>query len=122
MTRRTILLLLLGAASPRRNAATQTSTMTKIFADEPWYRDRREPERDWEGVLSARAAGAGPNTREALGHLLQMRDRSVPVYTPSVSATLHPFINRRVRIVGKVVDLSREGFGEELWPGWVEPR
>ena len=122
MTRRTILLLLLGAASPRRATAAQASTMTKIFADEPWYRGRREPERDWEGVLSARPTVAGPNTREALGHLLQMQDRSVPVYTPSVSATLQPFVNHRVRIVGKLIDLSREGFGEELWPGSIEPR
>jgi len=122
MTRRAMFLLLLGAALPRRDAAAQPSTMTKIFADKPWYRDQREPERDWEGVLSARAAGAGPNTREALGHLLQMRERNVPVYTPSLRATLQPFINRRVRIVGKLIDLSREGFGEELWPGWIELR
>ena len=109
-------------AMTRRDAAAQTSTMTKIFADKPWYRDRREPERDWEGILSTRAAGSGPNTREALGHLLEMRDRNVPVYTPSLRATLHRFINRRVRIVGEPIDLSREGFGEEIWPGWIELR
>ena len=118
MTRRSVLEVLL-VTTARVVAAEQRASMTKIFADEPWYRERRELERDWEGVLAERKVVVGPNTRTALGHVLLVGDRSLPVYTPSFRATLKPFINRRVRLVAKLVDLSREGFGEELWPGWI---
>jgi hypothetical protein len=118
MTRRSVFALLL-VATARVVATAQRANMTKVFADEPWYRDRPEVERDVEGVLAEREVGIGPNTRMALGHVLQMSDRSLPVYTPSLRATLKPFINKRVRVAAKLVDLSREGFGEELWPGWI---
>jgi hypothetical protein len=118
MTRRSVLAALL-VATARVVATEQRVSMTKIFADEIWYRDRREPERDWEGVLAEREVGTGPHTRTALGHVLRADDRSLLVYTPSLRARLKPFINRRVRVVAKLVDLSAEGFGEELWPGWI---
>lgn len=118
MTRRSVLAVLL-VTTPGVVAIEQRASMTKIFADEPWYRDRGEPERTWGGVLAEREVGAGPNSRTALGHVLQVGDRNLPIYTPSLRATLKPFINRRVSVVAKLVDLSREGFGEELWPGWI---
>jgi hypothetical protein len=119
MTRRSILAVLLGATARVVVATEQRADMMKIFADEPWYRDRSEPERNWEGVLAEREVGAGPDTRQALGHVLQVGDRSLPVYAPSQRATLKPFVNRRVLVVGRLVDLAGEGFGEELWPGWI---
>jgi hypothetical protein len=119
MTRRSVLAVLL-AATARAVATEQRVSMTKIFADEIWYRERREPERDWEGVLAEREMGTGPNTRTAQGHILRADDRSLLVYTPSLRATLKPFVDRRVRVVAKLIDLSDEGFGEELWPGWIQ--
>src|SRR5687768_4803318 len=86
MTRRSVLEVLL-MTTARVVATEQRASMTKIFADEPWYRERRELERDWEGVLAERKVGVGPNTRTALGHVLQIGDRNLPVYTPSSRAT-----------------------------------
>lgn len=117
MTRRFVLALLVAAG--RWVGAAGRQRMTTIFADEPWYRDRREPEREWRGVLTARAVGQGPNARSALAHALRVDERDLPVYTPSRREVLAPFVNRRVIVTGRLVDLTHEGYGEELWPGAI---
>ena len=103
------------------------AALAVVFAQEPWYRERTEAERDWDGTLRRRAVIAGPNARTALRYSLIFDGRTLAVYAPT--DRLEPFVDARVRIRGKLADLSPEGFGPELWhgsrraapvrPGWL---
>ncbi len=44
---------------------------------------------------------------------------SFPVYAPDHNRELEPFVGRQVVVPAKVVDLSNEGFGTELWIGSI---
>src|SRR5262245_37556120 len=106
-------ILAVAASSP--GAAPPEASV--IFAGEEWYRSRTEPERAWNGTLRRREVIAGPNARTALRYSLVADGAAIAVYAPT--DRLEPFIDGAVRIHGKLVDLSREGFGWELWPGSV---
>ena len=63
---------------------------------------------------------AGPRSRTALTHSLKTSEGEVPVYGDGVGTVLAPFEDRVVRLAAKLVDLSAEGFGRELWIGSIE--
>ena len=90
---------------------------TVIFEQEPWYRGRSEPERTWNGTLRRREVISGPNARTALRYSLITGSAAMAVYAPTEH--LEPFVGATVLIRGKLVDLSAEGFGPELWPGSI---
>ena len=89
--------------------------MTQIYGEADWYRARPEPEQQWRGELRERDVIAGPTTRTALIYRLVTTDKEIPVYAANVEQKLALFVGRQVLIYGKLVDLSREGFGQELW-------
>ena len=89
-----------------------------VFSDASWYRERSEPERDFQGVLQRRTPIASPNARLALRYSL---DDKLAIYAPTTDA-LEPFVGRAVIIRGKEIDLTREGYGRELWPGAIAAR
>jgi len=89
--------------------------MTDIFAGTEWYCAQPEPERTWRGLLEEREVPHGPATRIALGYSLVTDQGSFPVYSANAEQQLAPFSGLRVMVWGKLVDLSREGFGRELW-------
>jgi hypothetical protein len=105
-------------AGPSGVQPAPAADLTVVFAQEPWYRERTEAERDWDGTLRRRTVIAGPNARTALRYSLIVDGRMLAVYAPT--DRLEPFVDARVRIRGKLVDLSPEGFGPELWPGAAE--
>lgn len=93
-----------------------------IYANEDWYRDRAEPERQWTGVLEKRDPDPGPSGRPALRFMLKSDERSLPVYAAGVVEKLAPFTGKGVTGKGvlaraKLVDLRSEGYGLELWIG-----
>lgn len=89
--------------------------MKRIFAGTDWYRAQPEPEESWQGLLQERDVPRGPATRIALGYSLVTDEGSVPVYSANVEHKLARFSGRRVEVTGKLVDLGREGFGQEVW-------
>lgn len=93
--------------------------MTEVYAGAHWYQARPEPEKEWRGVLRERDAVVGPGARSALRYTLITGDRQLPVYAANVERVLAPFVGRQVIAYGKQVDLSEEGFGEELWIGSI---
>jgi hypothetical protein len=97
----------------------QTPVVTKINADADWYRDRREREQTWRGVLRKHEAPLGPATRSAQRYVLSTRKTDLPIYAPNIDEPLKPFVGRRVAIRGKLIDLGGEGFGKELWIGSI---
>lgn len=92
---------------------------TVIDAEEPWYRERAEAEREWRGILRKREPQGGPGSRDSLRFSLEMRDRTLPVYAPGAGRKLAPFTGKRINTRAKLVDLRSEGFGQELWIGSV---
>jgi hypothetical protein len=100
----------------------QETTVTQIYAEADWYRKRPEPEKKWRGVLRERKVPAGPATRTALTYKLVVKGKELPVYAANVEEKLEPFVNQQVLISGKLVDLSKDGFGQELWIASIRAR
>jgi len=70
---------------------------------------------------------AGPAARTALRYELVTDAESFAVYAPGEGRELEPFIGQQVVARAKLIDLSSEGFGTELWIGSIglvstEPR
>jgi hypothetical protein len=88
-----------------------------ILAHEEWYRARPVPESTWRGTLRRRQVVEGPLGRTALRYSLVTDGGVIPVYDPD--DRLAPFVDSALVVRGKLVDLTAEGFGRELWPGSV---
>jgi hypothetical protein len=109
---------ILGAESPA----------VPLCAAETWYRDAREAEATFEGVVE-RTPGTGrlgPPTRfnayrlswtDAAGKAV-VRE----VYAPGKAQLLAAYLGQRVRLVGKAVDTEADGKTyHEIWPARLEP-
>ena len=101
-------------ASPRLDAI-RTNEVTEIYARVDWYAERPEPEKQWHGVLRRREPPAGPAGRAALAYALEVDGASIDIYAANVEAVLSGFLDRAIIATGKLVNLSGEGFGNELW-------
>jgi hypothetical protein len=77
--------------------------------------ERPEPERSWQGVLRRREPPGGPAGRAALAYSLELEDETLDVYAANVEHVLAGFVDLPVEASGKLVDLSGDGFGKELW-------
>ena len=82
---------------------------------ENWYDDRAEPEQSVSGVLSTAAAPSTPSGRDRLPYRLLVDGELVAVYAPALEERLAGLVGQPVVLVGKMVDLTDEGFGVELW-------
>lgn len=92
----------------------------EIYAGEAWYRARSEPEVLWRGVLQPREVELGPGARQALLYQLITEEGDLAVYAANAQPRLEPLVGRQVSVVGKLVDLSDEGLGQELWIASIE--
>jgi hypothetical protein len=105
------------AIATNAEAGTDGDALVRIYADAVWYKSRLEPERRWRGILRRLPVLEGPGSRTALTFALVTAGKTYPVYAAGVEGELAPFTGRWVEVVGKLVDLGDEGFGEELWIG-----
>ncbi len=93
-----------------------------VFADEPFYLQRKEPEEVLVGVLRAAAVREGPDTRDMPFKLLIGEDE-FSVYTSGFDEeTLRPYVGHEVEIVGKRIDQTKEGYGIEIWIATISMR
>ena len=104
-------------ASVCSTGAPEANAWRIVSADQAWYRERPEAEREWRGVLRPRKLLEGPNARSALRYDLVMNDGAIPVYAPTDA--LDAFVNDPVVIRGKQIDLRDADGGLELWPGAI---
>ena len=114
-------ILLAGAALGARGTWTRPETvMSKIHEEASWYASRDEPMRAWFGTLKARESLSGPFGRAALDFaLVTKEDAELPIYSAGVHQELQRFMDQSVVVCGKLIDLSDEGFGQELWIGSI---
>jgi hypothetical protein len=94
--------------------------MTQVYGSADWYQSRPEPERIWTGTLEERRVGVGPETRGGLSYVLVSDLGQLNVYAANAEGLLAGFLGRSVRVRGKLVDLTQQGNGKELWPASIE--
>jgi hypothetical protein len=94
--------------------------MIQVYESTLWYQARSEPETTWIGTLEERRSGLGPDTRGGLVYVLVGDLERLNIYAANAEKLLEGFLRRSVRIRGKLVDLTDEGNGKELWPASIE--
>lgn len=99
--------------------ARQESMLTAIYGATDWYLSRPEEEQRWRGRLEKQDAPASPSGRTSLTYVLITDDHRLPVYAARVEALLNRFAGQPVFVHGKLVDLTHEGLGQELWIGSI---
>src|SRR5262249_26980577 len=98
-----------------------------LVAAEAWYRDAKEAEAVFEGVVE-RTPGTGRvgPPRRFNAYRLAWTDavgKEVvrEVYAPGKAQLLPPYLGQRVRLVGKAVDTDADGTTyPEIWPARLE--
>lgn len=121
--------LLLAAPPAAAPLADKDAAPTKaeLFAGENWYKEQKGDEQDFVGVLS-RTADA-PKDKVGFGrttpYRLTMNDKGKQtvreVYAGAHPELLAPYVGRKVRLLGKAVDLEVEGHVyAEIWPARLE--
>lgn len=82
-----------------------------------WYEERPEPEKTYRGLLVAATPVTSPGGRTRLLYVLHLEDQDgrLPVYAPDLEDQLQNLAGSRVAVIGRVVDLTDEGYGAELW-------
>lgn len=70
-------------------------------------------------MLRRREPPAGPAGRAALAFALEVEGAAIDVYAAKAEAILRGFLGRAIIARGKLVDLSGEGLGKELWPASI---
>ena len=110
------------SCAKHRESGRPQERATDIYADASWYRDRPEPEAMWEGRLEVREAVIGPGSRLGLHFRLVTREAALDVYAAGVREKFAAFVDRRVVVRAKLIDLASEGFGQELWVASIRLR
>ena len=93
-----------------------------LFADQSWYVEAIETEQVLSGRLQRHTPPGGPAGRASLAYALASGNRVIPVYAPERQHVFESLLGRQVEIEGKLVDLTDEGFGIELWPARISDR
>jgi hypothetical protein len=99
------------------HAQDRDAAVMSVFADTEWYRARPEPEQTWRGQLAERNVASGPGGRPALAFELKTSKGAIPIYEDGLKSRIASLVGSSVEVRGKLVDLTREGFGVELWIG-----
>jgi hypothetical protein len=91
-----------------------------IYRGRSWYVAQAEPEQVIVGTLEPVPAITGPGNRPSLAFVLRTADEQIPVYAAGVMDVLGSLVGPRLRLRGKIVDLTGEGGTRELWIATIE--
>lgn len=110
----TMLLCTIGAAQP------DVPTRMELFAREGWYKEQAGKEQDFVGVLK-KVDGGGLGIGRFNPNRLDMGKESREVYVGGKPAILGPYVGKRVKLIGKPVELEVVGrVHNEIWPASIE--
>lgn len=93
----------------------------RIFAGEAFYKDQPGKETEWVGILRKIERGEGV---VGIGRFnpfwLDMGKDRREVYSGSMGKLLDPYVGKKVRLIGKPVELEVVGrVHREIWTGWL---
>jgi hypothetical protein len=91
-----------------------------VYRGRPWYEAQSQPEQVFVGTLEAVPAITGPRNRPSLAFVLRTAGDQIPVYASGVMDVLGSLVGPRLRVRGKIVDLTGEGGTRELWIATIE--
>jgi hypothetical protein len=93
--------------------------VVEVYRAQPWYAARPETEVEFVGALEAAHPVIGPGNRPA-SFVLRTADETLAIYASGVEDKLGPLAGPRLRIRGKLVDLTGEGGTRELWISTID--
>jgi hypothetical protein len=91
-----------------------------VYRGQSWYVEQPQPEQVIVGTLEAVPTITGPGNRPSLAFVLRTANDQIPVYAAGVMDVLGPLVGPRLRLRGKIVDLTDEGGTRELWIATIE--
>jgi hypothetical protein len=92
----------------------------ELFAAEDWYRGQKGKEEEFVGVLE-RVKGGGVGFGRFNPYHLRMEKDVREVYVGGKPDLLAPYVGRKVKLIGKAVDMEVEGQQHrEIWPARLE--
>jgi hypothetical protein len=96
--------------------------MIDIYHRFNWYCEYDAAEKVWKSISTTiEKTKLGPNIRPSLKYTLVSEEGDqLDIYAANVERVLAQYIRKKVLILGKLVDLSNEGFGQELGIGSIE--
>jgi len=92
----------------------------RIFASEPWYLERSEPEEQFTGFLEPVMSPSGPAGRPALSYVLHTHRGDLPVYAAGVEEFLKSLVGLPVIVRGKRISFPLARIATELWIGEIQ--
>ena len=91
-----------------------------VYKGEKFYEKVEHREMVFSGVIERQKVVTGPNTRAHQYRFVTTKEIMVIYTTPRVVKLVESWVGRHINVQGKIVDLSAEGFGKELWIGIIE--
>jgi hypothetical protein len=92
----------------------------ELFAAEDWYRGQKGKEEEFVGVLE-RVKEGGVGFGRFNPYRLRMEKEVREVYVGGKTEVLAPYVGKKVKLIGKAVDMEVEGQKHrEIWPARLE--
>ncbi len=115
-----LLTLLLGAAVAAPAEKAEPPAKKELFANEDWYKNQKGKEEMFEGTLEFKEQ-KGVGFGRYNPYRLVMKNDAREVYVGSQGKLLQPYIGKRIRLIGKAVDMEVEGRNHrEIWAARLE--
>lgn len=101
--------------------AGDVPAVSQLFADEQWYKQARQQERVFEGVIRKEPSPMATSGRWNPVRLHSNQRQMWEVYLGAKTDILDAYVGRQVRITGKAIDMNVEGQEHrEIWPAQIE--
>ncbi len=115
-----LLTLLLGGVVAAPAEKAEPPAKKELFANENWYKNQKGKEETFEGTLEFKEQ-KGVGFGRYNPYRLVMKNDAREVYVGSQGKLLQPYIGKRIRLIGKAVDMEVEGRNHrEIWAARLE--
>ncbi len=109
----TLVLFTLAQVAP---AGKEPAARLELFSQEDWYKGQKGEEQNFVGVLK-KADGGGIGIGRFNPYRLEMDKGIREVYVGGKPALLAPYVGKRVKLLGKAVEIEVIGrIHNEIWP------
>ncbi len=99
-------------------ASRPAAEWTQLYADQPFYKDNKEPEQVFTGTLEL-------TKKEQMSTLMRSSRYNLggrTLFPAAKQPALEKFVGQKVEIKGKVYDTTLEGQQvREIWPAAIRP-